>query len=86
MNKKFTFFFVAMISIMVILVTLKASIIFRAKNSGKTIYQIEVNSFNRLESYTTTDYVRDEKSGCITFKDEFGIKHIVCNNYTIAEY
>ena len=64
----------------------KASLIADAKRNNKTIYQIEINNFNNVESYTTTDYERDEKSGCIKFKDEFGIKHVVCNNYSITEY
>ncbi|MEN6292319.1 MAG: hypothetical protein ABFD07_09955 [Methanobacterium sp.] len=57
-----------------------------AKRDNQTIYQIDVNSYNSVESYTTTDYTKDEKSGCIKFKDEFGLKHTVCNNYSITEY
>ena len=64
----------------------KVGLITEAKKNNKTIYQIEVNNFNNVESYTTTEYEKEEKSGCIKFKDEFGIKHIVCNNYSIAEY
>jgi hypothetical protein len=65
---------------------LKINLITEAKKNNKTIYQIEVNNFNNFESYTTTEYEKEEKSGCIKFKDEFGIKHIVCNNYSITEY
>lgn len=61
-------------------------IVVDAKNNNKTIYEIEVNNFNVVESYTTTEYTRDDKSGCIKFKDEFGIKHTVCNNYSITEF
>lgn len=57
-----------------------------AKKNDKPIYQIEVNNFNSPESYLTSEWEKDEKTGCIKFKDEFGIKHIVCNNYTIVEY
>jgi hypothetical protein len=65
---------------------LKINLITEAKKNNKTIYQIEVNNFNNFESYTTIEYEKEEKSGCIKFKDEFGIKHIVCNNYSITEY
>lgn len=58
----------------------------KARNDGKTIYEIQVNSFNHVENYATTDYVKDDNTGCIKFKDEFGIKRIVCNDYTITEY
>jgi hypothetical protein len=64
----------------------RAKIILDAKKEGKTIYEINVNNFNNIETYTTSEYTRDEKSGCISFKDEFGIKHVVCNNYTITEF
>ena len=64
----------------------KVSLVTDAKRNNKTIYEINVNNFNNVESYTTTEYGRDPKSGCIKFKDEFGIKHVVCNNYTITEY
>jgi len=42
--------------------------------------------FKKNETYTTREYTRDKESGCIIFKDEIGIKHVVCNNYTITEY
>jgi hypothetical protein len=64
----------------------KIGLITDAKRNNKTVYQIEVNNFNNFESYTTTEYEKEEKTGCIKFKDEFGIKHVVCNNYSITEY
>ena len=60
--------------------------IYRGIKSNKTLYQVNVNNFQTMEIYLTREYTRDEKSGCITFDDEFGIKHIVCNNYTISQY
>jgi hypothetical protein len=79
-------FFVIIIVIIIGGFIFKVGLITEAKKNDKTIYQIEVNSFNSVESYTTTEYEKEEKSGCIKFKDEFGIKHIVCNNYSITEY
>ena len=64
----------------------KIGLVTDAKRNNKTIYEIEVNNYNNVESYTTTSYEKDKESGCIKFKDEFGMKHIVCNNYTITEY
>jgi hypothetical protein len=64
----------------------KGYLVMSAKKSNKTIYDIQVNNFQTVENYLTTEYAKDEKTGCISFKDEFGIKHIVCNNYTITEY
>lgn len=57
-----------------------------AKNNGEKVYQIQVNSFNGIEMYMTNEYTKDEKTGCINFKDMVGIKRIVCNNYTITEF
>jgi hypothetical protein len=77
---------------LVVLIIIIGSFIFKiglitdAKRNNKTVYQIEVNNFNNFESYTTTEYEKEEKTGCIKFKDEFGIKHVVCNNYSITEY
>lgn len=84
--KSIKFFMIGIFAIIVIGIMFKAYIIVDAKKSGKTIYEISVNSFNQNETYTTTEYTRDGESGCIIFKDEIGIKHVVCNNYTITEY
>ena len=64
----------------------KGVMIYNAKKSNKTVYEIQVNNFQQIESYFTSEYTKDKETGCITFKDEFGIKHIVCNNYTISQY
>ena len=64
----------------------KGIMIYNAKKSNKPIYEININNLKQIEIYMTNEYTKDEKSGCITFKDEFGIKHIVCNNYTITQY
>jgi hypothetical protein len=58
----------------------------RAINSGKTLYQIDVNRLNEHETYITDNYIVDPNTKCISFKDEMKIKRIVCNNYTITEY
>ena len=79
-------FFVIMIAILIGGFIFKVGLITNAKKNDKTIYQIEVNNFNSHESYITTEYEKEENTGCIKFKDEFGIKHIVCNNYSITEY
>jgi CDP-diacylglycerol pyrophosphatase len=84
--KAIRLFMIGILAIIVIGIIFKASIIVDAKKSGKTIYEITVNSFNQNQTYTTTEYTRDKESGCIIFKDEIGIKHVVCNNYNITEY
>jgi LPS O-antigen subunit length determinant protein (WzzB/FepE family) len=78
----FVIVFIAIIG----LILFKGYLVVSAKKSNKTIYDIQVNNFQTVENYLTTEYTKDEKTGCISFKDEFGIKHIVCNNYTISEY
>jgi hypothetical protein len=55
-------------------------------NGGKKLYEVKVNSYNTYESYLTNEFTKDKETGCITFKDEIGIKRIVCNNYTITEF
>jgi len=88
-NSGFTFFKVLFVGIFLAIIgafIFKIGLITDAKRNNKAIYQIEVNNYNHIESYTTTSYERDKESDCIKFKDEFGMKHIVCNNYTITEY
>ena len=65
---------------------LNTKFIIDAKKRGKTLYEIRVNNLQSPESYMTTEYDRDKQTGCIKFKDVFGINRIVCNNYTITEY
>jgi hypothetical protein len=86
MERTIKTFMIIIFLIFVALIGLKSTLIFNAKKDGKAIYEIDVNNFNKHEIYMTSEYTRDEQSGCIKFKDEFGIKHIVCNNYTISEY
>lgn len=88
-GRSFGFFkivFVVIIGIILASFVFKIAMVVDAKGKGGKIYTIEVNTFNSVESYTTSEYERDDKSGCIRFKDEFGIKHTVCNSYTISEY
>jgi hypothetical protein len=88
-DKSFSFFKIIFAVIVVLIIgtfIFKIGLITDAKRNNKTVYQIEVNSYKNIESYTTTEYEKEEKTGCIKFKDEFGMKHIVCNNYTITEY
>lgn len=82
----YKFMFALVFLVIIGSVLLKVGLITDAKRSNKTIYQIDVNNFNNFESYTTTEYDKDMNSGCIKFKDEFGIKHVICNNYSITEY
>lgn len=74
--------FVFIISMM----ALRGAMIYRSLSGGEKVYEITVNNYQTPESYLTSKYEKDAKSGCITFKDEFGFKQIVCNNYTITEY
>lgn len=88
-DKSFSFFKVMFVVVFIIIIgtfIFKIGLITDAKRNNKTVYQIEVNNFNNFESYTTTEYEKEEKTGCIKFKDEFGIKHVICNNYSITEY
>lgn len=88
-DRSFSLFKVMFVVVLIIIIgtfIFKVGLITDAKRNNKTIYQIEVNNFNNVESYTTTEYEKEEKTGCIKFKDEFGIKHVVCNNYSITEY
>lgn len=88
-NRTFSFvrIFMTLVFILIIgTILFRGYLILDAKNNKKQIYEIQVNNFQRIESYFTTEYTKDEKTGCITFKDDLGIKHVVCNNYTISEY
>lgn len=86
MSTMIKIFFGFVILVIIFTIGLRVNMVLDAKKTGKTVYEISVNKFNEVEIYITSDYTRDEKSGCISFKDEFGIKKIVCNNYTITEY
>ena len=77
-------FFIFVLLLILGTIAIRAKMVMNA--NGKTLYQIDVNNFNSHESYITTDYTRDKETGCITFKDEFGLKHVVCNSYSITEY
>lgn len=76
------------IAIFAALVSIGLKFVFIAKgmNSDGKVYEITVNSYDGPESYFAKGYEKDTETGCIKFKDEFGIKRIVCNNYTITEY
>jgi hypothetical protein len=79
-------FIILIMCIMVGMLVFKGVFITRALNTGKTLYQIDVNSFNGAQVYITEKYIVDPNTKCLSFKDEMGIKRIVCNNYTITEY
>lgn len=79
--------FIVLVFIFIIgMIGFKAYLVIDAKKSDKQIYEIHVNNFQNPESYLTKEFIKDEKTGCISFKDELGIKRIVCNNYTITQY
>lgn len=79
-------FMVLVVTLIIGAFVFKINLITTARHNNKPVYEIEVNNFQNMETYTTTEYTRDQNTGCIKFKDEFGIKHTVCNNYTITEY
>lgn len=79
-------FFVIVFVLIIGMFFFRVSLITSARNEGKTIYEIKVNNFQEVETYMTKEYTRDKETGCISFKDEFGIKHTVCNNYSITEF
>jgi len=74
------------ITVFIGLILLRGAMVVNSMKSGNKLYEITVNSFNTHESYLTNEFTKDKETGCITFKDEIGIKRIVCNNYTITEY
>lgn len=84
--KMFKGFFALIFLFIIGMFVFKGVMIYNAKKSNKVLYEIQVNNFQQIESYFTSEYTKDKETGCITFKDEFGIKHIVCNNYTISQY
>ena len=89
MSNSFGFFkgfFVVIFLIFIGLLIFKGVFISRAINSGKTLFQIDVNNYKDNETYITEKYIVDPNTKCVSFKDEMGIKRIVCNNYTITEY
>lgn len=89
MDTGFKFFKVIFVLVWILIIGMfifKIALVSNAVNSDKPLYEISVNSFDGPESYLTTEYKRDQTSGCIKFKDEFGISRIVCNNYTITQY
>jgi hypothetical protein len=86
MEKTMKGFFALIVIIIICVIAFRVNLVMNAKKDGKTIYEISVNKFNEVETYMTDSYTRDQQTGCIKFQDEFGIKRIVCNNYTITEY
>ena len=89
MDTGFKFFKVIFVLVWIFIIGMfifRIALVSNAVNSDKPLYEISVNTFNEPESYLTSEYERDQTSGCIKFKDEFGIRHIVCNNYTITQY
>jgi hypothetical protein len=78
--------FVFIIMILICGLMLKGKFIYNLLKNNRNIYHIRVNSYNKVETYLTDKYEKNESSGCISFKDEFEIKRIVCNSYTITQY
>ncbi len=79
-------FFGLIVLIILTFIGIRFTMISNSIKGGKSVYEINVNSFDKNESYITNEFTRDKETGCISFKDEFGIKRIVCNNYTITQY
>lgn len=79
-------YFVFVLLLIIAIFGFRIYLVVDAKKTDKPIYEIEVNNFNNYEVYLTKSFTKDEKTGCISFRDEFGVKHIVCNNYTITQY
>ena len=89
MSSEFKFFnaiFIFIVLIFIGTIVFKGYYFINAKNNNKKVYEIRVNNFNEIETYMTNDYTKEKESNCISFKDEIGIKRVVCNNYTITEY
>lgn len=84
--KYFRLFFGLIVFIIIGTIVFRTYFILNSTKSNKKVYEIQVNNFNTHESYLTYEFTKDPQTNCISFKDEFGIKRIVCNNYTITEY
>lgn len=85
--KSFVRSFMMIVILLIIgMVIFKVALVFKSINSGVPVYSVTVNSYGGYEEYLTKEFTKDEKTGCITFKDELGVKRIVCNEYTITEY
>jgi hypothetical protein len=86
MNNHFRGMFVLILLLVLGAIAFKAIFISREISNNKTLYQIDVNTYQNSETYLTEKYIVDPNTKCISFKDEMGIKRIVCNNYTVTEY
>ena len=85
--RAFIFVAIGLVFLLIIgMIFFRVNMVMDATKKGKTVYEVNVNTFKENEVYITTEYTRDKETGCIKFKDEFGIKHVVCNNYTITEF
>lgn len=84
--RPFKIFFFLIAFAIIAMISLKVGLVYNSFKGGKQVYEIHVNSFNGSENYITTEFTKDEKTGCLTFKDELGIKRTVCNSYTITTY
>jgi hypothetical protein len=88
-DKEFRFFnvfFFLIVGIVVVSLLFRVYFVGSAIKMDKPLYEISVNKFGEVESYLTSKYHLDSTTNCITFKDELGIKRVVCGLYTISTY
>ncbi len=81
----FKFFFILVLAIIIGSIGYRLVMVSNAHSSGKHVYEITVQNYKQNESYMCSEFTKDS-TGCLLFKDEFGIKHTVCSNYTISEW
>lgn len=74
------------ILLVVLVIGARAYFFAGAKEDGHHVYSITVHNFSGDQTYMTSDYKKDSATGCLTFKDEFGLKNTVCGNYSITEW
>lgn len=83
----FSRIFVGFVIILIIaLFIFRGTFVYQTFKSGKPVYQINVHTLNTNETYLTTEFKKDSSNGCISFKDEIGMKRVICGSYTITEY
>lgn len=82
----FSKIWVVFIILIVLVIGVRGYFFAGAKSGGHHIYYITVHNFSGDQTYMATEYAVDSASGCLKFKDEFGLNNTVCGNYSITEW
>ncbi len=82
MNKSTVKTIVIMILMVILGLWFKFFLYLRAESRGESVYEISLDN----NSWMCTNWTQDPGTGCIKFKDLSGIKHVICDNYTITKW